>query len=82
MMDEGGIDAAVTVLPSWGPRGAPISDERGETLSRAINGLGLTGARPAGVAVKAIGVPGYSIEAYQFSTLRTGCAPAAKIVRK
>ena len=78
-MDEGGIDAAVTVLPSWGPRGAPISDERGETLSRAINGPGLTGARPAGVA---IGVPGYSIEAYQFSTLRTGCAPAAKIVRK
>ena len=82
-MDEGGIDAAVIILPSWGARGAPISDERGETLSpRAINGLGLTDARPAGVAVKAIGVPGYSIEAYQFSTLRTGCAPAAKIVRK
>ena len=71
MMDEGGIDAAVTVLPSWGPRGAPISDERGETLSRAINGVGLTGARRAGVAVKAIGVPGYFIEAYPFSTIRT-----------
>ena len=69
-MDEGGIDAAVTVLPSSGPRGAPISDERGEALSRVLNGEGLTGARRAGVAVKAISA-GYFIEAYPFSTIRT-----------
>ena len=54
-----------------GPRGAPISDERGEALTWALDGEGLAGAWRAGVAVKAIGVPGYFIEAYPFSTIRT-----------